>query len=175
MTPNTPRTDAAIELYGERPFMVSAVPVKFAQQLERELAESQAQSHGLVRRVVEAETKLEVAEQQIRNCLEIIDDDAKEKSELKDEVAKINHQLLNTESDLIQSQAEVERLKKELDAWDYGTRAKREQSRAEKAEAEVERLRSQLTRSVEIAEKIWADCSNGSEHTELATLKVEIK
>jgi hypothetical protein len=40
------------------------------------------------------------------------------------------------------SKAEVERLKKELDAWDYGTRAEREQKRAEKAEAEIERLRS---------------------------------
>jgi hypothetical protein len=47
--------------------------------------------------------------------------------------------------------------------------------RAEKAEAEVERLRSQLNRAVEIADKIWADCSNGSEHTELAALKEEIK
>ena len=65
MTPNTPRTDAAIELYGERPFMVSAVPVKFAQQLERELTESQAQSHGLARRVVEAETKLEIVERDL--------------------------------------------------------------------------------------------------------------
>ena len=47
--------------------------------------------------------------------------------------------------------------------------------RAEKAEAEVERLRGQLIRAVEMAEKIWADCSNGSEHTELAALKSEIK
>lgn len=62
MTPNTPRTDAAIELYGERPHMVAAVPVEFARQLERELAECQAQSHGLARRVVEAETKLEIAQ-----------------------------------------------------------------------------------------------------------------
>jgi len=176
METDTPRCESArFEALRSSAFRIDCIPLKLGQDLERELAESQAQSHGLARRVVEAETKLEVAEQQIRNCLEIIDDDAKEKSELKDEVAKINHQLLNTESDLIQSQAEVERLKKELDAWDYGTRAKREQSRAEKAEAEVERLRSQLTRSVEIAEKIWADCSNGSEHTELATLKVEIK
>jgi len=64
--------------------------------------------------------------------------------------------------------------------------------RAEKSEAEVDRLRenaqrigvnryqeistlqSQLKRAVEIAEKIWADSSNGSEHTELAALKGEI-
>ncbi len=43
------------------------------------------------------------------------------------------------------------------------------------SKAEIERLRSQLKRAVEIAEKIWADCSNGSEHTELAALKKEIK
>jgi paraquat-inducible protein B len=43
------------------------------------------------------------------------------------------------------------------------------------SQAEVDRLRSQLKRAVEIAEKIWADCSNGSEHTELAALKREIK
>jgi hypothetical protein len=41
--------------------------------------------------------------------------------------------------------AEVDRLKKELDAWDYGTRAKREQTRAEKAEAN-------LRRAIEIAD-----------------------
>jgi predicted RNase H-like nuclease (RuvC/YqgF family) len=70
----------------------------------------------------ENDTKAEIEElkQQKRNCMEIIDDDAKEIAELK---------------------------------------------------AEVERLR----RAVEIAEKIWADCSNGSEHTELAALKEEIK
>ena len=45
------------------------------------------------------------------------------------------------ERELAASKAEVERLREELAAWDYGTRAKREQERAEKAEAEVERLR----------------------------------
>lgn len=43
MTTATPRTDAAIELYGDRPFMVSAVPVEFAEGLERELAASKAE------------------------------------------------------------------------------------------------------------------------------------
>lgn len=38
---DTPRTDAATELYGDRPFMVSAVPVEFAEGLERELAASE--------------------------------------------------------------------------------------------------------------------------------------
>jgi hypothetical protein len=40
---------------------------------------------------------------------------------------------------------------------------------------EVERLRSQRNQAVEIAEKIWTDCSNGHEHTELVALKGEIK
>jgi hypothetical protein len=45
------------------------------------------------------------------------------------------------ERELAASKAEVERLKKELADWDYGTRAKREQERAEKAEAECEKWR----------------------------------
>jgi regulator of replication initiation timing len=49
-------------------------------------------------------------------------------------------------------EAEVERLKKELDAWDYGTRAEREQKRAEKAEAEIDRLRELLTRAIDNCE-----------------------
>jgi Skp family chaperone for outer membrane proteins len=48
------------------------------------------------------------------------------------------------ERELAASEAEVERLKKELADWDYGTRAKREQEARKKAEAEVERLRSAL-------------------------------
>jgi len=45
------------------------------------------------------------------------------------------------ERELTASRAEVERLKKELAAWDYGTRAEREQKRAEKAEAECAKWR----------------------------------
>jgi len=52
----------------------------------------------------------------------------------------------------LKTQAEVERLTKELAAWDYGTRAKREQDARKKAESEVERLKSQLKRAMEIAE-----------------------
>jgi predicted RNase H-like nuclease (RuvC/YqgF family) len=48
----------------------------------------------------------------------------------------------------MEAEAEVERLKKELADWDYGTRAKREQERAEKAEAEVERLKEKLETAV---------------------------
>jgi hypothetical protein len=46
-TTDTPRTDAAIELYGDRPFMVEAVPVEFAEGLERELAASKAEVERL--------------------------------------------------------------------------------------------------------------------------------
>lgn len=52
------------------------------------------------------------------------------------------------ERELAESKAEVDRLKKELSAWDYGTRAKREQERAKKAEAEVERLRGIANRAI---------------------------
>jgi septal ring factor EnvC (AmiA/AmiB activator) len=45
------------------------------------------------------------------------------------------------------SKAEVESLKKELDAWDYGTRAKREQEARKKAEAEVAKLNHQLLKT----------------------------
>ena len=46
-TTDTPRTDAAIELYGDRPFMVPAVPVEFAEGLERELDASKAEVERL--------------------------------------------------------------------------------------------------------------------------------
>jgi hypothetical protein len=47
MTTDTPRTDDATELYGERPFMTPAVPVEFAKQLERELSASKAEVERL--------------------------------------------------------------------------------------------------------------------------------
>jgi hypothetical protein len=58
MKPDTPRTDA----FFFRTDIGWDDEVEFARQLERELAECQAQSHGLARRVVEAETKLEIAQ-----------------------------------------------------------------------------------------------------------------
>jgi hypothetical protein len=61
------------------------------------------------------------------------------------------------EQELAASKAEVERLKKELDAWDYGTRAEREQKRAEKAEEEVERLRSILQNLTDAVTKRLSD------------------
>jgi DNA repair exonuclease SbcCD ATPase subunit len=89
-----------------------------------------------------AEAEVEELQQQKRNCIEIIDDDAKEIAELK---------------------AEIERLEEQLTHFD-DVHCKC-----------VPRLKAELERAVEIAEKIWSDCSNGSEHTELAALKGEIK
>jgi Skp family chaperone for outer membrane proteins len=78
----------------------------------------------------------------------------------KAEVERLLERAENAEADLIRTQIEmqldldkseeeVERLKKELAAWDYGNRAEREQKRAEKAEEEVERLREQLAKAHE--------------------------
>jgi hypothetical protein len=56
---DTPRTDAATELYGERPFMTPAVPVEFAKDLERELTASKAEVEmlrGLCERAINALT-----------------------------------------------------------------------------------------------------------------------
>ena len=47
MTTDTPRTDAATELYGQSPFREVAVPVAFAEELERELAASKAEVERL--------------------------------------------------------------------------------------------------------------------------------
>lgn len=65
------------------------------------------------------------------------------------------------ERELTEAKAEVERLQKELDAWDYGTRAKREQEARKKSEAN-------LRRAVEIAEEIrrWTILSDNREDME---------
>jgi hypothetical protein len=65
---DTPRTDdAKVDKEG-----MTFVWVEFARELELELNASQAE--------------VEELQQQMRNCMEIIDDDAKEKSQLKAEV-----------------------------------------------------------------------------------------
>ena len=58
---------------------------------------------------------------------------------------ELSHSLENQ----VKSQEDIERLTRELATWDYGTRAKREQERANKAEAEVETLK-----------KLTEDCLN---------------
>jgi hypothetical protein len=66
MKSDTPRTDerTAVDIRGIK-LHVHSVTAEFARELERELNESQAQSHGLTRRVVEVEMKLEVAERDL--------------------------------------------------------------------------------------------------------------
>jgi len=67
---DTPRTDAVEpQLHSNKGGWVRA---DFARELEQELAASQAE--------------VEELQQQKRNCIEIIDDDAIEKSELKSEI-----------------------------------------------------------------------------------------
>jgi predicted nuclease with TOPRIM domain len=68
---DTPRTDAELNKTWKG-IHAAFVPMSFAKQLERELIELQ---------------------QQKRNCLEIIDDEAKEKAELKAEVERLKSQL----------------------------------------------------------------------------------
>jgi len=61
---DTPRTDAAEpQLHSHLGGWVRA---DFAREIELELAASQAQSHGMSRRVVEAEMKLEIANKDLR-------------------------------------------------------------------------------------------------------------
>jgi len=102
MNHETPRTDASEpQLHSNKGGWVRA---DFARELEQELAASQAE--------------VEELQQQKRNCIEIIDDDAKEIAELK---------------------AEVEKLKVEY--WFM----------EEALNKEIEALKDQLKRSVEIA------------------------
>jgi thymidylate kinase len=65
----------------------------------------------------------------------------------KAEVAKLNHQLLKTESDLLQSQD----ISSFLDS-EFRIACKR----AEKAEAEVERLKEQLESTQNLCFKFWS-------------------
>lgn len=67
----------------------------------------------------------------------------------------------------VKAQTEVERLKKELAAWDYGTRAKREQERAEKAEAN-------LRRAIEIAEALSSELYFPDFVAEIASMKTSL-
>ena len=52
-TTDTPRTDAATELYGQSPFREVAVPVAFAEEIERELYRAIAN----LQRVIEITTE----------------------------------------------------------------------------------------------------------------------
>jgi regulator of replication initiation timing len=95
MNPDTPRTDAETYVWQngeENPF----VHKEFARHLERDLAASQAEVERLDHLLADASetnhklaAEVERLKQQIRNCLEIIDDDTKQKTELHNEVARL--------------------------------------------------------------------------------------
>jgi hypothetical protein len=79
------------------------------------------------------------------------------------------------------AEAEVERLKRELAMWDYGTRVKRERARAEKAEAKAEKLGVLIKRLFYASEPSCEETCKCSwrllerEYSQLAALKEEIK
>ena len=71
MNTDTPRLNAMRETIRSYPIETQCDYFEeIAYELERELTESKAQSHGLARRVVEAETKLEVVETQLAKAHE---------------------------------------------------------------------------------------------------------
>jgi len=116
MTTDTPRTDALIwrlttfnsallEHDGETCNEIHCAShdeaeclVDLLNEKERELAESHAQSHGLARRVVEAETMLEAAQAKLNDATEWLDERYRALSEADDRAEK--------------AEAEVEMLKK---------------------------------------------------------------
>jgi hypothetical protein len=83
---DTPRTDAAKVDKGGMTF----VWVEFARKLERELNASQEAYLKSVERDDYLTQELEELQQQKRNCIEILDDDAKEMVELKAEVERLS-------------------------------------------------------------------------------------
>ncbi|MFZ0617039.1 MAG: hypothetical protein WAN16_11425 [Chthoniobacterales bacterium] len=141
---DTPRTDAAISLkqnyeLSEKdcPVYENYVHAEVCAEIERELS--------VTKKLLDATRKdvgkgLELADEWAAKCVK----------------AESNHAVLweavKQEQDLRKKlRAEVESLKKELSDWDYGTRAKREQERAERAESEVERLRAYLLTALNIS------------------------
>ena len=81
------------------------------------------------------------------------------------EVERLNHQLLKTESDLLQSQ--------DINSF-LDTEFRIACKRAEKAEAEVERLRKQLTRAIEIAEAVLSELHFPQWNDELDAIKATL-
>jgi hypothetical protein len=125
MTTDTPRCEAErFEALEGSALRRDCVKLNFARQLERELTASKAE----VERLIE------------------------ELAEIKETYASIVNQPHFDEREVHCScvpalREEVERLKKELAAWDYGTRAEREQEARKKAEAEVAKLNHQLLKT----------------------------
>jgi hypothetical protein len=131
---DTPLTDAATELYGERPFMTPAVPVKFAQQLERELAVSLANQLKAMQEVEFWKAKAYEAEQfegkheaeaelRYQEVLRKANDDASEPiREMSDKLGLqlgeciLQHGVPLLSESYEKAEAEVEELKLELSA-----------------------------------------------------------
>jgi hypothetical protein len=145
-TTDTPRTDAA-SFSSRDPLEL----LKTSQQLELELAASKAEVEHIKTLLKDIPA---VHINTLRGNIATLSWDSYEHilgphpcrdraEKAEAEVAKLNHQLLKTESDLLQSQ--------DINLF-LDTEFRISCKRAEKAEAEVERLRSQLARSVEIAE-----------------------
>jgi fibrillarin-like rRNA methylase len=144
---DTPRTDAAempldrVDAIASRPACV--VHADFARELERELIELQ---------------------QQKRNCIEILDDDAKEMVELKDEVAFWKSKASEAEDWEAKHEAELSMWRdggimhsahsNEIDELKAEVAELRENAQRIGANRyqEINTLRSQLNRAVEIAE-----------------------
>jgi len=90
-TTDTPRTDAIEpQLHSNVGGWVRA---DFARELEREVEFWKSKASEAEDREGKHEAEVEELQQQKRNCMEIIDDDAKEKSELKAEVERLQSQL----------------------------------------------------------------------------------
>jgi len=85
---DTPRT----ETYVLNPHPES-VPAEFARELEREVEFWKSKASEAEDREGKHEAEVEELQQQMRNCLEIIDDDAKEKSELERELVSTADEL----------------------------------------------------------------------------------
>ena len=82
---DTPRTDKLIQ-----GGCIAANILEYARGLERELAASQAALDQMTEDAVKLKDALEELQQQKRNCIEIIDDDTIEKSELKSEIERLS-------------------------------------------------------------------------------------
>ena len=118
----TPRTDAAIECFHH----VWAIPVDFARQLERELAEAKAEAATYAERMSRAEDRLAGQEraheheaQHLANCI-VLEQHRAEKAEaerdtLKQTMARIYLSLGTNETDSTKWPEQIDALRKELD------------------------------------------------------------
>ena len=163
MTTDTPRTDAArFEALRSSAFRQDCIPLKLGQELERELAaslENQVKALTEIKEIRNAlgddgrRTHKEILEMAFKASgwrewkKKYIDLRNAHIAEGQDPAGTIWEHADKLQKEIKETKAEVERLKKELADWDYGTRAEREQKRAEKAEADVAKLNHQLLKT----------------------------